>query len=203
MGVTGLTHIIQQGGDHLRRIQGWLRIGHTRHRPEATRDRCRRARVDRFLLIEPRLAQMHVDSPDLIARRPRLQSFRDNPYVVVPEAGWKPRFASRTPALANRPEIVDAYAQAAARVETRTPTGPQLDLVTLMPMVDARRIQAPTLMIHGQYDDVADPAGLWPFFAALPNPDKRYVVVPDAGHMIMFQQGNRAFQKAVIDFLSP
>lgn len=156
-------------------------------------------KIDRYVS----LAQMHVDSPDLIARRPRLQSFRDNPYVVVPEAGWKPRFASRTPASANRPEIVDAYAQAAARAETRTPTGPQLDLVTLMPMVDARRIQAPTLMIHGQYDDVADPAGLWPFFAALPNPDKRYVIVPDAGHMIMFQQGNRAFQKAVIDFLSP
>lgn len=147
-------------------------------------------------------AQMHLDSPDLAKRRQQINVFRNNPYVVVPQAGWKPRFYSMTPAGANLPAIVDAYADAAARVETRTSTGPQLDLVTLMPMINARMMTVPVMLIHGQYDDVADQQGLLPFFQALPNPEKRYVIVADAGHMMMFQKGRHRFQRAVIDFLA-
>ena len=51
-------------------------------------------------------AQMHVNSPDLAKRRPRLEAFRKTPYVTIPEAGWKPRFASLTPAAANEPAVV-------------------------------------------------------------------------------------------------
>jgi pimeloyl-ACP methyl ester carboxylesterase len=68
-------------------------------------------------------------------------------------------------------------------------------------MADPTRITVPTLMIHGQYDDVADTAGLLPFFARLPNPEKRYVVVPDAGHMMHLQAGRHVFFSAVLDFL--
>src|ERR671922_2276594 len=41
-------------------------------------------------------AQMHVNSPDLAKRRPRLEAFRKTPYISIPEAGWKPRFSSMT-----------------------------------------------------------------------------------------------------------
>ena len=146
-------------------------------------------------------AQMHLDSPDLAKRRQKIDVFRKNPYIVIPEAGWKPRFASMTPASANIAAVVDAYAHAAAQVETRTATGPQLDMVTIMPMLNARSMTVPVMLIHGEYDDVADLQGLLPFFQALPNPDKRYVVVPEAGHMMMFQKGRGRFQRAVLDFL--
>ena len=146
-------------------------------------------------------AQMHLDSPDLAKRRQRIDAFRKNPYVVIPEAGWKPRFQSMTPADANIPAVVDAYAHAGALVETRTATGPQLDMVTIMPMLNARSMTVPVMVIHGQYDDVADLQGLLPFFQALPNPDKRYVVIPDAGHMMMFQKGRQRFHNAVLEFL--
>lgn len=146
-------------------------------------------------------AQMHVNSPDIAKRRPRLEAFRKNPYVVIPEPAWKPRFASMTPADANDPQVVDAYARAAAAVETRSPTGPQLDMVTIMPMANPRLVTVPTMIIHGQYDDVADLDGLLPFFQQLPNPDKRYVVVPDAGHMMHLQRGHLLFQHAVAEFL--
>lgn len=146
-------------------------------------------------------AQMHVESPDLARRRQRIAAFRANPYVVVPEAAWKPRFFSLTPASANLPAAVDAYAHAAAQVETRTPTGPQLDMVTIMPMLNARLMTVPVMLIHGEFDDVADTAGLLPFFQALPNPEKRYVIIPNAGHMMLFQKGRQRFQQAVLDFL--
>lgn len=145
-------------------------------------------------------AQMHLDSPDLAKRRQKIDVFRKNAYVVVSEAGWKPRFYSMTPASANLPAVVDAYAHAGALAESRTPTGPQLDMVSIMPMLNARLMTVPVMLIHGEYDDVADMQGLLPFFQALPNPEKRYVIVPNAGHMMMFQQGRHRFQQAVLDF---
>ncbi|MFL5247472.1 MAG: hypothetical protein ACJ79V_06570 [Myxococcales bacterium] len=42
----------------------------------------------------------------------------------------------------------------------------------------ARRLAAHLLLA---YDDVADLDGLIPFFRQIPNPHKRYVVVPNAG----------------------
>ena len=145
-------------------------------------------------------AQMHVNSPDLAKRRPRLEAFRKTPYVTIPEAGWKPRFASMTPAAANDPAVVEAFAKAAVQVEVQTPTGPQLDMVTLMPMLNPRLMPVPTMLIHGEYDDVADLDGLFPFFQQLPNPYKRYVVIPNVGHMMHLQGGHRLFQHEVVSF---
>lgn len=149
---------------------------------------------------ERKIAIKHVDSSWQFRPRIKIDVFRKNPYVVVPEFALKPRFYSMTPASVNLPAVVDAYARAAAQVETRTATGPQLDMVSIMPMVNARSITVPVMLIHGEFDDVADLQGLLPFFQALPNPDKRYVVVPEAGHMMMFQKGRGRFQRAV-DFL--
>ena len=154
-------------------------------------------KVDRYISY----AQMHLDSPDLARRRPRVEVFRKEPYVSTPEAGWKPRFTSMTPAEVNDPEVVDTFARAAVQVEVKTPTGPQLDMTTLMPMINPRLMPVPTMMIHGQYDDVADLDGLLPFFRQLPNPRKRYVVIPDAGHMMHLQKGHGLFQHEVAAFL--
>ena len=145
-------------------------------------------------------AQMHVNSADIAKRRPRLDSFRKNAYVVIPEAGWKPRFYSLTLEAANDPAVVDAYAKAASQVEVKTATGPQLDMVTIMPMVNPRLMPVPTMIIHGEYDDVADLDGLLPFFRQLPNPYKKYVVVPNAGHMMHLQEGHHVFQREVASF---
>jgi pimeloyl-ACP methyl ester carboxylesterase len=147
-------------------------------------------------------AQMHADSPDLKARRERLATFQRTPYIRITEQGWKLRFNSLTPEDVNDPVVMDAFAKAASLVETKSPTGPQVDLLTRQPLIDARKITVPTMLIHGQYDDVADLAGLLPFFTALPNPDKQYVVVPDGGHMLHLQKGHARFQRAVTDWFS-
>ena len=104
------------------------------------------------------------------------------------------------PAEVNDPEVVDAYAKAAAQVETRTATGPQLDMVTIMPMINPRLMPVPTMIIHGEYDDVADPEGLLPFFRQLPNLYKKYVIIPEAGHMMHLQKGHHLFQHEVVSF---
>lgn len=149
-------------------------------------------------------AQMHAESPDLKARRERLATFQRAPYIRITEQGWKLRFNSLTPDEVNDPLVMDAFAKSAALVETKSPTGPQVDLLTRQPLIDATKITVPTMLIHGQYDDVADLPGLLPFFMALPNPDKRYTVIPQGGHMLHLQQGHARFQRAVADwFLAP
>ncbi len=147
-------------------------------------------------------AQMHAGSRDLVRRRAQLDVYREGPYVQVAEGSWKRRFVSSTPDSVNDPAIVDAFARAAALAEPRTPTGPQLDMIERMPMVDPTRIAVPVMMIHGEHDDVADRDGLLPFFRALPNADKRYVVIPGGGHMLHLQAGRRLFHAALIEFLS-
>ena len=156
------------------------------------------SKVERYVSY----AQMHVNSPDIAKRRPRIETFRQNAYVTIPEAAWKPRFYSMAPPEVSDPEVVDAFAKAAVQVEVKSPTGPQLDMVTIMPMLNPRLMPVPVMIIHGQYDDVADLDGLLPFFAQLPNPRKQYVVVPDAGHMMHLQKGHRVFQHEVMSFFS-
>ena len=147
-------------------------------------------------------AQMHAKSPDLEARRSRLATFQRAPYIRISEPGWKLRFNSLTPDEVNDPVVMDAFAKAAALVELKSPTGPQVDLLTRQPLIDATKIMVPTMMIHGQYDDVADLEGLLPFFTALPNPDKQYVLVPEGGHMLHLQKGHARFQRAVADWFA-
>ena len=147
-------------------------------------------------------AQMHGESHDLILRRSRLEAFRRAPYIRITDAGWKLRFYSLTPEEVNEPEVVEAFALAAAQSQPKSPTGPQVDLLTRQPLVDAAQMPVPVMMIHGQHDDVADLDGLLPFFRQLPNANKRYVVIPDAGHMMHLQLGHRLFQREVANFFA-
>ncbi|MFN7641157.1 MAG: alpha/beta fold hydrolase [bacterium] len=147
-------------------------------------------------------AQMHAESSDLRARRERLATFQRTPYIRITEQGWKLRFNSMTPETVNDPVVMDAFAKSAALVETKSPTGPQVDLLTRQPLIDATRITVPVMMIHGQYDDVADLDGLWPFCKALPDPDKQYVGVPEGGHMLHLQKGHARLQHAVASWFS-
>jgi pimeloyl-ACP methyl ester carboxylesterase len=126
--------------------------------------------------------------------------------LVSPLRSSDPSFGGRRAAAAaagaplNDPEVVDAYARAAAEVEEKTATGPQLDMVTIMPMINARLMPVPTMIIHGEYDDVADVEGLLPFFKEIPDPYKKYVIIPDAGHMMHLQEGHRMFQHEATSF---
>jgi pimeloyl-ACP methyl ester carboxylesterase len=105
-----------------------------------------------------------------------------------------------TPVEANDPDVVDSFAKAATLMEVKTPTGPQLDMVTIMPMVNPRLLAVPTMIIHGEYDDVSDLEGLLPFFRQLPNPYKRYVIIQDSGHMMHLQKGHLLFQQTIASF---
>ena len=147
--------------------------------------------------------QMHVNSPDLARRRAKVEALRKKPYIAIPEDAWKRRFHSMTPGGYTDPNVIDAFAKAASQAEPTTPTGPQIDMATLLPLVNPRLIAVPVMLIHGEFDDVADTDGLWPFFRDLPNPEKKYVVVQGGGHMLQFQLGHPQFQRELSAFFKP
>jgi len=56
-------------------------------------------------------------------------------------------------------------------------------------ILDPARITVPTMIIHGERDFFAKEEDLLPFYSQLKTHDKRYVFLPDGGHMLI--QGKR------------
>jgi pimeloyl-ACP methyl ester carboxylesterase len=69
-----------------------------------------------------------------------------------------------------------------------------------LPILDPARIPVPTMLIHGEKDFAAKEEDLLPFYSQLNTHDKRYVLLPDGGHMLILENGHRRFQYEVLSF---
>lgn len=69
-----------------------------------------------------------------------------------------------------------------------------------LPILDPARITVPTMIIHGEKDFAAKEEDLLPFYSRLATHDKRYVVLPNAGHMLILEKDHRLFQYEVLSF---
>jgi pimeloyl-ACP methyl ester carboxylesterase len=69
-----------------------------------------------------------------------------------------------------------------------------------LPILDPARITVPTMIIHGEEDYAATEEDLLPFYAQLGTHDKRYVLLPNAGHLVMLEKDHRRFQHEVLSF---
>ncbi len=54
----------------------------------------------------------------------------------------------------------------------------------------------------GRGDFAAKEEDLLPFYSQLNTHDKRYVLVPDGGHMLILENGHRRFQYEVLCFFN-
>ncbi len=69
-----------------------------------------------------------------------------------------------------------------------------------LPILDPARITVPTMIIHGEKDFAAKEEDLLPFYSQLNTHDKRYILLPDGGHMLILEKGHRRFQHEVLSF---
>jgi pimeloyl-ACP methyl ester carboxylesterase len=67
-------------------------------------------------------------------------------------------------------------------------------------ILDPARITVPTMIIHGEKDFAAKEEDLLPFYAQLNTHDKRYVLLPNGGHMLILEKDHRRFQHEVLSF---
>ena len=86
-------------------------------------------------------------------------------------------------------EVVDAFAEAIPALDDSVPNGTYIDMCSNLPLVDPKKILAPTIVMRGEYDGIAGFDDLIAFFSALPNADKQFSVMPGISHA-SFQQRN-------------
>jgi pimeloyl-ACP methyl ester carboxylesterase len=107
------------------------------------------------------------------------------------------------------PQVTEAIAvetmvREMAQWASKAPNGVLLDLNTKMPLTDPKKITAPTMIILGDLDrltPITQP-NLPGFFAALPNTDKQFIVIPGAGHTLTIQKPRVRFYSEVAKWFS-
>jgi len=109
---------------------------------------------------------------------------------------------TRDKAGTSDPSVATAFADSALPYGDSVPTGTYLDMVTELPIVDPARINAPTLVIRGQFDGIATEEDVLAFFSRLPNADRQFVIVPGAAHSAGFSYNRERFWYAVRSFLT-
>ncbi|MDR3538655.1 MAG: alpha/beta fold hydrolase [Acetobacteraceae bacterium] len=81
--------------------------------------------------------------------------------------------------------VADALVKAEMPFGDSVPTGTYLDMTANLPLVDPKRVQAPVLLIRGEYDGISTEVDLLDFFTQLPNADRQYAVIAGAAHSIV------------------
>lgn len=99
------------------------------------------------------------------------------------------------------PEAIAAYVKAALEVDGKSPNAILMDWRTNPAQADPRKLTMPTLVIYGADDDRTPVSGpnVYPFFRDLTTKDKKFVVIPNAGHgLYMEQQRWRWYEEVLL-----
>ncbi len=127
-------------------------------------------------------------SPTLAERRKKLPEFQAKNRRPIDKEFVYSIFNRDHPGAAED-RVIEAFAQAITALDSSVPTGTYVDMCAGLPVVDPVKIQAPTIVMRGQWDGIAGIDDLLAFFKLLPNPDKHFAVMPGISHA-SFQQKN-------------
>jgi alpha-beta hydrolase superfamily lysophospholipase len=83
------------------------------------------------------------------------------------------------------PAVAEALADAELPFGNDIPTGTYLDMTANLPVVDPLKVQAPVMIVRGEFDGIATEQDLLNFFQKLPHPDRQFVVLPGAAHSVV------------------
>ena len=82
------------------------------------------------------------------------------------------------------PAVAEALADYELQFGDTIPTGTYLDMTANLPLVDPLKVQAPVLIVRGQFDGIATEEDLFTFFTKLPNGDRQFSIIPDSVHAV-------------------
>jgi pimeloyl-ACP methyl ester carboxylesterase len=131
---------------------------------------------------------MGEGSPTLAERRKRLPEYQAKHRRPLNRDLIRSIFTRDHPGTADE-VVVEAFADQILALDHELPTGTYVDMCSKLPINDPKKITVPTVVMRGEYDGIAGFDDLIKFFAALPNPDKQFVVMPGISHA-SFQQKN-------------
>jgi len=127
-------------------------------------------------------------SPTLEVRKKKLPQFQAMKRRPIDRAFVHSIFNRDHPGTAED-TVIDAFADAILALDDSMPTGTYVDMCSRLPLTDPAKLTMPTAIMRGEYDGIAGFDDLVKFFAALPNPDKQFIVMKGISHA-SFQQKN-------------
>ena len=110
--------------------------------------------------------------------------------------------ATRDKAGTSDPTVIEALADVELQFGDQIPTGTYLDMTANLPVVHPQKVQAPVLLLRGEYDGIADVADLWEFFNGLPNGDRQFIILPGTAHSVVLATNRQLFWHVTRSFLS-
>jgi pimeloyl-ACP methyl ester carboxylesterase len=97
---------------------------------------------------------------------------------------------------------VEALADAEMPFGDQVPTGTYLDMTANLPVVLPEKVQAPVLLVRGEFDGIATVADLEEFFNKLPNGDRQFVILPGTAHSVTIAINRQLFWHVTRAFLN-
>lgn len=94
--------------------------------------------------------------------------------------------------------LIESYVVASLKADPIRADWKQLEEFSAL---DATKVKAPTLVIHGERDPLAPIAAQSRLFVGLGNADKQWVILPGADHAAMLEDTHQAFVAAVAAFV--
>ncbi len=150
-------------------------------------------RVDRLVLAA--FTYKGDGSPTLGQARRGIASYRAN------NMRKRDREMIRSIATRDKPgtselAAVEVLADVEMQYGDQVPTGTYLDMTANMPLVDPKKVMAPTLVISGEYDGNSTVADLQDFFSQLPNGDRQLIILPGVAHSVVLATNRQLFWHA-------
>lgn len=129
-----------------------------------------------------------VGSPTLAERKKKLPDFLAKNRRPIDRAFVHSIFNRDHPGCADEATVA-AFADAILTLDDSMPTGTYVDMCSKLPLVEPRRILAPTLLMRGEFDGIAGLDDLVDFYKLLPSTSKQFSIMQGISHA-SFQQKN-------------
>jgi len=155
-------------------------------------------RVDRLVLAA--FTYKGTESPTLKKRAEQLEYFRTHNMRKRDRAMIESIF-TRDKAGTTDPAVGKILADVELQFGDQAPTGTYLDMTANLPVVDPGKVQAPVLLVRGEYDGIASVEDLFDFYRQLPHGDKQLVILPNTAHSVAVAINRHLFWHAVRSFL--
>jgi len=155
-------------------------------------------RVDRLVLMS--FTYTGAGSPTLQKRAEQVEYFRTHNRRKRDREMIRSIFTRDKPGSADL-AVAEAMADAELPFGDTIPTGTYLDMTANLPVVDPRKVLAPTLVVRGEYDGIATEQDLLDFYRKLPNPDRQFSILPGLAHSLALGINRKLFWHCARAFL--
>ena len=156
-------------------------------------------RIDRLVLSA--FTYKGEGSPTLAERGKQLDYYRTHNTRLRDRKMINSIF-TRDKAGTSDPALGDYLADQELKFGDQVPTGTYLDMTANLPVVDPKKVQAPVLLIRGEYDGIATVDDLVDFFRQLPSGDRQFVILPGMAHSVVSGLNRQLFWHSMRAFLT-